>query len=254
MNTIRNLISLLIVISMTMTGCVAIDSGINSDFDFDDMNNESVYGSGQTVTLEKEYTGFTALELSHSFSSSITKGDQYSVIVRIDDNLIDYLETSQSGGKISLGMQSGYNYKNITLEAEITMPDIEDLNLSGACYANLQNFDFSHTLGLELSGASRADGSIKTGDVYFDLSGASSIEFNGSGKNYYIECSGASHINLRNFSGENAVINLSGASVSTLNVSGSIRADLSGASVLYYVGDPSFTRLHISGESNVIKL
>lgn len=254
MKSLKLLLLLISLVGFTLSGCVAIDSGINSDFDFDGMNNETVYGSGNVVVLEEGYSGFITVELQYTFKASITQGDYYSVTIRIDDNMVDYLSVTQSRDNLVIGMKSGYNYKNVTLEADITMPDINRLELSGASYALLNDLNLTHNLTLDLSGASRVDGQLKTKDIYIDASGASSIEFTGEADDMYINCSGASHIDFKYFKGTNAVIDLSGASVSTLNISETIRADLSGASVLYYTGNPVFLQLSTSGESRVIKI
>ncbi|MBU1097036.1 MAG: DUF2807 domain-containing protein [Bacteroidetes bacterium] len=243
----------LFVLSIMITNCVMVDSGINSDWNFDP-NNQTLYGSGHVIIIEKDFSEFQNIEIQHSFRVSISEGNNYSVSITIDDNLLDHLVARQNGNKIILGLENGYNYKNIILEAEITMPDIDLVDLSGASSAVIKNFNFSHDFSMHLSGASSVVGSINTGDVDLDLSGASSVLLNGDGENFYINCSGASTINFKNFKGKNASINLSGTSVSTLNITGDIEADLSGTSILYYAGDPTFSKLHVSGQSKLIKL
>ncbi|MFC2084079.1 GIN domain-containing protein [Bacteroidota bacterium] len=237
---------------VVMLGCADIVTSVNADVDSG--NNISVYGSGKIIEIEKDYSQFINVEQHYSFRASVTKGNKFSVIIRIDDNLEDYLDVYQNGNTLVLGMEGGYNYKNITMEAEIIMPDLESLNLSGASFSDINDFNFIHDLFLGLSGASRVEGDINTGDIHFELSGASSIDLSGSGKNFFVHCSGASNLNLVNFSGKSADVHLSGASVATLNVSNSLKADLSGASVLYYLGNPNSTNFSTSGESRVVKL
>jgi len=51
----------------------------------------------------------------------------------------------------------------------------------------------------------------------------------------------------------NANIILSGASDGTINLDGRLDADLSGASTLEYIGEPTLGSLDISGASNLTK-
>ena len=51
----------------------------------------SIVGSGNIVTREEPFTGFDKLEVSHAFQVGVQQGSTCSVIVRIDDNLIEYL-------------------------------------------------------------------------------------------------------------------------------------------------------------------
>jgi hypothetical protein len=85
----------------------------------------------------------------------------------------------------------------------------------------------------------------------FDLSGASNLELEGSAKDVTIECSGASNIALPVFPVDNADIRLSGASNAIVNVSNRIDLDLSGASVVEYIGSPRLGNINISGSSRI---
>ena len=102
-----------------------------------------------------------------------------------------------------------------------------------------------------LSGASKASGSIEMADGRFDLSGASSLELEGSANDIDIEASGASHVQLSNFSIVNVEINLSGASDATINARGRLEGDLSGASKLSYMGNPTLGNISTSGSSTI---
>ena len=50
---------------------------------------------------------------------------------------------------------------------------------------------------------------------------------------------------------KNADIELSGASNGTVNLDGTLNADLSGASHLYYAGEPTLGDIDISGASSI---
>jgi DUF4097 and DUF4098 domain-containing protein YvlB len=102
----------------------------------------------------------------------------------------------------------------------------------------------------EISGASRVSGSIEIADGRFNISGASSIDLEGYAGDISIETSGASHANLTNLPVSNAAVNISGASVVTVNASGTIDGNVSGASRLTYLGNPALT-IEMSGDSTV---
>ena len=61
----------------------------------------------------------------------------------------------------------------------------------------------------------------------------------------------ASNINLEQFAVDDAAIRLSGASNGTINASGTLDANVSGASSLYYVGNPTLGDIDTSGASKV---
>jgi len=104
-----------------------------------------------------------------------------------------------------------------------------------------------------VSGASRVTGDITAGDVEFDISGASTIQLEGSANDIIADVSGASRFNLDDFTVNNADVDFSGASSGTINLDGRLDADLSGASRLWYIGEPVMGIINVSGASTLSK-
>ena len=246
-NKILSLIFLPVI--LLITGCDLITQ-------FQDETEQhagDITGSGELVSIEESFADFDAVSLSHSFNTKVVPSDNYYVRLKVDDNVAQYLRTYQEGSTIYLGLING-SYSNVTLIAEIGMPDISSVLMSGATRISLEGFQFNHSFNIDISGASVVTGNISTGNLYCSLSGASSVEIIGEGKDVNIGGSGASNINLLNFPAENININLSGASVSTVNTSGIMNVILSGVSTLWYKGNPIFESLEITGWSRITKI
>ncbi|MEE8194629.1 MAG: DUF2807 domain-containing protein [Dehalococcoidales bacterium] len=234
-------------------------------------------GSGKLITEEMSFSGFTRVEVSHAFEVEISRSSSYSVSITADDNLFDYVEVFISDETLKIRLKSGRSYISATLEARITMPELRRLQLSGASRGTVSGFSslgFSSFLGdfrLELSGASslqmvgisagdarfdiseasRLSGNITAADARFDISGASRVELEGSADDIIINVSGASNAELSAFPVNNAFVNLSGASTGTVNLDGRLDVDLSGASHLDYIGEPTLGEIDISGGSTI---
>ena len=232
-----------------------------------------VKGSGDLVTEEMDFRDFTQVEVGHAFEVEITRSDSYHVSITADDNVFEYVQVSKKGRTLKIGLKPALHYVSTTLRAEITMPDLYELYLSGATRGAVQGFSSSHEFILDLSGASRLDvnemsagdirfdisgaskvsGDITAGDAGFDVSGASTVQLQGSADDTIIEASGASRVELDNFPVNNADIKLSGASRGTVNLDGRLNADLSGASKLSYIGEPTMGDIETSGGSTLSK-
>jgi hypothetical protein len=85
----------------------------------------------------------------------------------------------------------------------------------------------------------------------FIISGASDVELDGSASDATIEASGASKARLSDFTVKDAEVKLSGASNASINASGRLDADLSGASQLNYAGNPTMGTIRVSGASKL---
>jgi hypothetical protein len=201
-------------------------------------------------------TGFTALDIQNAFEADVTRAESFSIIIRVDDNVLELLDVSKVGGTLRLRLEPGTSLRgDVTLEATITMPVLESLRLSGASKANVSGFRLSDRLDVGLSGASRVDGDVEAGEIDIEASGASRVTLAGSGTDLTLEGSGASDLNLANFVVDSADIELSGASQATVNVQERIdSADVSGASRLRYRGNPSLGDVYTSGGGTVDKV
>jgi len=214
-------------------------------------SGEAMSGSGTLVTEEYTLTGFDKVDVSHGFAVDISQGDTFSVVVSIDDNLVQYLRVEKQGSTLKIGLDPGRNYRDTLATAEVTMPELTGLELSGASDVSVTDFTSSEALYAEVSGASSLRGDIEAGGVRFDVSGASDIKLRGSGEDLVMDVSGASSADLADFPVADADIQVSGASSAAVNVSGRLDVEASGASRVRYRGSPTLGNVDSSGGSSI---
>ncbi len=210
-------------------------------------------GSGNLETEEYPFTDFTEVDIGSAFDFEIDQASSYSVSITADDNIIDHVQVSQVGQTLKIGFGLLRPIGGVTLRASVTMPQLRGLTASGATRGTVSGFSSTEDLDIGVSGASRVTGDITAGNVVFDISGASSIQLEGSANDMDATASGASHLNLDDFVVNDADVNLSGASSGTVNLDGRLDANLSGASNLWYIGEPTMGDIDTSGASAVRK-
>ena len=214
-------------------------------------SGDVIEGSGTLVTEEFDLSGFDKVDVSHAFTADITQGDTFSVVVSIDDNLVQYLRVEKQGSTLKTGLDSSRNYLATHATAEVTMPELTGLALSGASHGTVTGFTSANALEVDVSGASHLSGDVEAGDARLDVSGASHATLTGSGQDVTIDASGASHVDLADFPVADANVEASGASHVTLNSSGRLDVDASGASHVTYLGRPTLGSIDTSGGSSV---
>ena len=232
-----------------------------------------VTGSGRLETREMDFSDFSKVEIGSSFEATVTRGDSYRVSITLDDNVWDRLEANQEGDTLRVGLKQPSLYIHVTQKVDITAPALEALSLSGASKGTASGFSSAQPLAanvsgassldidnvragdaeLDVSGASRLTGSVGIQDGELKVSGASTVDLEGSGANVDIEASGASHANLADFAVADAGVTLSGASSATVNASGRLDVNVSGASRLEYIGNPTLGSVEVSGASTIKK-
>jgi len=230
-------------------------------------------GSGDLETKQFDFSDFTKVDISSAFEVEIIKSDSYDISITADDNLFEHIQVSKEGETLKIGLKTISIRWPVTLKAKVTMPQLRGLNFSGATRGTVSGFSSTENLDIDVSGASSLDlvgmstgdakfdisgaskvtGDITTGDAEFDVSGASTVQLEGSASDLVAKAGGASRVKLAGFTVNNADIRLSGASNGTVNLVGRLDADLSGASKLSYIGEPTMGNINTSGASSLSK-
>jgi len=265
----RMILSILIVLLLTsllISGCQSIL-----------VTRTGEKPSKEIETRQFNLTEFSRLEIGSAFNYEIKQSDTYSISITANDNLFDDIEVAKEDQTLKIGMElpgvhwAIFNFIDPKPKAVIAMPQLYGLNSSGATRGTVTNFSSTENLvikvsgasfvelveisagdiRLEVSGASNVAGGIAAEDIDLEASGASSIQLEGEAKDIDIEASGASHLELSGLTVNDTNIILSGASECTLNLNGRLDINLSGASELEYIGEPTLGEMDINGASTL---
>ena len=210
-------------------------------------------GSGNLNTEQHSVKEFTGVDISSAFEFEIKQADSYGVNITADDNIINRIEVIKEGNTLKIGLKNTVSLGPVTLKAVITMPKLTSLVVSGAARGTITDFNSAEKFTLDISGAGKVSGDITAGDADFDISGASVVQLEGSANNITADVSGASRFNLGGLKVNNAKLTVSGASSGTVNPTGRLDADVSGASRLTYLGTPTMGNVNTSGASTISK-
>lgn len=196
------------------------------------MNFGGVSGSGNAVTDKRSVSGFDSIEVSGIFQVDVVSGKDFSVEVQADDNLAPLVTTEVTGSTLHIGLDKKVS-PHSDLIVRVSAPNIRKISTSGVSKINASDIN-NDSFAIDSSGASKMSVSGQTGKLSVDVSGASKID-------------------AEDLKAVDADINASGACSVTVNVSGSLRTDASGASHITYTGDPKTVDNHQSGVGSVRK-
>ena len=112
-----------------------------------------IEGSGNVVAEHMAISGFNKVEVGNTFDVTITPGATFKVKVEADDNLLEYLDVKKSGETLEIRLRGGTSIRNATLRAEVSLPELRSIKLSGASNGRVQGFESSR-FDASLSGAS----------------------------------------------------------------------------------------------------
>ena len=192
----------------------------------------TIIGSGHPVSQNQPFSDFSSVSVSSGFKFVITQSNSFNVNTTTDENLQNYIQVSKSGDTLSVGLKPGYSVTASILSVEISMPTLSRLELSGGANGNVEGF-------------------VSTNNFKIDASGGSRVQMQGKANDLTVDASGGSQLDLSNFAVRNVNVNLSGGSITEINLNGIIDADLSGGSHLFYSGNPIIRNISISGGATI---
>lgn len=193
-------------------------------------NFKGVKGSGQTAAESRSVSDFKGVDVGGVFKVEVTAQADYAVEIEGDDNLLQYIKTEVRGG--TLHIKTTRKIKPTTpIRIRISAPNIDNLDISGAAEVTANN--------------------IRSEKFTVDSSGASKIFINGDAVKLNADVSGATKIDAEKLNVVDANIDASGASAVTVNVSGSLNGEASGASRILYTGTPISVKKDTSGAGTV---
>jgi hypothetical protein len=231
----------------------------------------NVSGSGNPTTKTYDLSGFNGLRIDNAFAATVTRGDAYGISVTVDDNLVNDLRVELDGDTLQIGLDPSKSYNDTTLKAEVTLPSLVALEVTGASTADVTGFASQDALDLQASGAGSADlTGMRAGDVTInvsggahlsggleaqkisgEVSGAGQVSLEGSAMSAKLEASGAGKLDLGSLTLQDADLQLSGGANGTVRVTGTLRVEASGGAHLDYYGSPTQKQINVSGGAAV---
>jgi len=220
----------------------------------------SFHSFGQVIINDKNVevrnvTSFSGIKVSGAIDIYLSQSNDYALAVSASEEKFgENIKTEIINGILNISYNGGgprdFNGEK-NLRAYISFKDLESIEASGASAININGILKINDLKLRLSGASDIKGEVAITNLILDISGASTVKINGNVTNLKVEASGASDVKNYDLVADNCIANISGASDIKITVNKSISAKASGASNLYYKGNPERKDVASSGASNI---
>ncbi len=204
----------------------------------------------------RQVSGYHGIEVSDAIDLYLSQGDEETVVVsareekwrsRIVTEVVDgILKIHLSGKSLSAA--------NARLRAYVSFTTLDKLMASGASDVYVDGVITADKLTLNFSGASDFHGAVHLKELDMEQSGASDAHITGIVEGLaVIRCSGASDLKGYELIAENCDAHASGASDIRMTVNKALKADVSGASSVFYKGTAVVSESRSSGASTIKK-
>ena len=191
-----------------------------------------IKGSGEQITEERDVKSFDKIESSGSYDIYVQVGEEQSLEITFDDNLIDLITTRVSGKTLKISNRDSYSSRN-TCRVDITIPELEKVSLSGS--GDIEIVDLDET------------------SFTFKLSGSGDLRASGRVEELEIRLSGSGDIDTRDLLADDTYCKISGSGSVKLHAKEYFEGTVSGSGNIYYYGEPEHISTHVSGSGRIKK-
>jgi putative autotransporter adhesin-like protein len=215
-----------------------------------------IRGNGNIRSEDRTVGSFKNVDVSGAAKVYVSQGDQHSVKVEADDNLLPFIEVAQQDDKIIVREKPGYNLKPTgDILVYVTSPVYNKIEASGACdiigqgkITNPEDFE------LHVSGAGDINMEVDAPQLTAEVSGSGNINLKGQTKDVDLQLTGAGHAHCYDLLAENTKVDITGAGSAEVYASVKLDADVSGAGSVSYKGNAGTVNQKVSGAGSVKKV
>jgi len=215
----------------------------------------AVDGSGNMAVQSRDVSDFNSLSFSGGGKLIITQGREESLLIRTDDNLMQYIETEVRGSTLYIDISKGYNLNPTgAIEYYIYVKELNSIVVSGSAKITALSLYTDSFFNMSISGSADVEMTyLVAQSLDVEVSGTADINVAGVVTTQRIEVSGSCNNNSSDLESRTAHVEISGSCESILWVTESLDIDISGYGYFRYFGNPS-TSVDISGGGDVVSL
>ncbi len=213
---------------------------------------ETIYGNGNVVTEERSVSSFDEIRVSSGIDVFITQGEEESLKVIADDNLLEYIHTEVSGR--SLKIYTDVNIRQArSKEVNLVYKQLRSINISSAGDVTTTNRMKAEDLNIKLSSAGDLKMDVDAENINCNISSSGDAHISGTADVLDADLSSAGDLYAYDLVVKKAKVHASSAGNARIHATEEVHLTASSAGDIYYKGNPQTIHKNTSSAGSIIK-
>jgi hypothetical protein len=213
----------------------------------------TVSGSGHVVKETRNVANFDRVSVGGSGRLVVQQGDEESLTIETDDNLLPLIESTVSGRELRLGPQDVNIKPTGTIIYSLKVKNLNSVSLSGSLEAEAAQIK-TDSFSVQVSGSGKVNiGRLEAAKLDIQVSGSGNIGLAGKVNQQRIGISGSGDYHAADLESAQADAQISGSGTLVVWARDSLNAGVSGSGDVSYYGNPKVDS-QISGSGRVRRL
>lgn len=212
-----------------------------------------ITGTGSVQQETRSISNFHAIDLQISGVVEVTIGENYSVEIFAQQNLLPILKTVVEDGTLRIYSDENFNTSD-EVKVRLTAPAFDQFSINGSGTIRVLNPIKSDSMALNVGGSGDiicTQGEFRVLNTSIDGSGT--IELGGKATDMKCDISGSGDVKAKPFTTNSLNVSISGSGTVTADVLKELIASISGSGEVFYSGAPN-VETSVSGSGSVKKL
>ena len=216
---------------------------------------KGIRGNGNTVSIERSVGDYESIAISGSFDIDLVSGSEGALIVKGEENLLEYIVTEVENGKLVIRVKKGVNLKPSIhkggIHVQVPVESIDALSLSGSGdivgHTTLKTADFKTSM----SGSGDITLDVDTETLSASMSGSGDMNLSGNTRDFKATISGSGDIKAYDLNADNVEATVSGSADIKVTANEKLKARVSGSGDINYRGNPKKVDTKTSGSGDI---
>lgn len=212
-----------------------------------------IKGSGIVKKENRAVAGFNSVQISGSFSVTITQDTAESLMLEADDNILEHIKTEVKDGSLEIKLAKPIRDAE-ALNIYLGVKSLKSLQGSGSLDLKSQGALTFKVLDIGLSGSADLDMDVAGEELNATISGSGKLRLKGNVARTSYSVSGSAQIEAFDLKSDNVSVDISGSGDADVYAATSLDVEVSGSGDVRYKGSPPKIRQSISGSGSLEKV
>jgi hypothetical protein len=210
-----------------------------------------VGGDGKRASETRDVADFTKLEADGPFDVQVNQGDDRSLQVSIDSNLLSKVKTDVSDDTLHIS-SNGTVFDLVSgPHVTITIPHLVEVRLLGSGNVTARTFDEQDDVHLHDSGSGDLSFDGSSPNLAAEVTGSGAMWLTGTTDAAHYQLRGSGDLDARDMIASGADIDLNGSGDLRATVNGTVNATLDGSGDVDLFGDAQTDHVQRKGSGNL---
>jgi len=190
---------------------------------------------------------FHSLDITIACELYVRQGDEESMRIEADKNILDRLEIEVRDSTLYLETRHDRDFDDWDVEVYLTVKSLKSIDIGGAVKLRTNGTLKGDKLELDISGAADLEMRIEVDKLLADFGGAVNAELEGRARYVVMDMSGASKVEADELMTDAFYLEFSGFGKAEVYAEKVLKVDMSGMGVVRYGGNPKKVKTSSSG-------